>query len=214
MSEVIVNGGNVFVFGCAHAGIMAEEMFYRAGGLAIINPLFNAELLCSVKPITQTSIMERKPGLGCEIVKCSPLKQGDLLIIQSVSGRTSVPVEVAKTAKDRGVYVVALTNLDYSSQLASRHPSGKKLYQLADVVIDNCGDFEDAAVAIDGMSQKSGATSTVIGASILHAVALTTIEYLQQQGVVPPVFRSANVDGGDEVNERLMQEWSDRIFYL
>ncbi|MFA6074861.1 MAG: SIS domain-containing protein [Negativicutes bacterium] len=214
MADVIITGGNVFVFGCAHAGIMAEEMFYRAGGLAVINPLFNPTLTCDVKPITLTSVMERQPGLGIGIVDGSPLKNGDILIVHSVSGRNSVPVEVAQRAKEKGVFIVALTNLDYSSRLTSRHPSGKKLYQLADIVIDNCGDFEDAAVAIDGMSQKSGATSTVIGASILHAISLTAIEYLQQQGEVPPIFHSANVDGGDEFNRNLMEKFAERIFYL
>ena len=189
-------------------------MFYRAGGLALINPLFNPTLVCDVKPITLTSVMERQPGLGIGIVDGSPLKKGDLLIVHSVSGRNSVPVEVADRAKSKGVYVVALTNLDYSSKLTSRHPSGKKLYQVADIVIDNCGDFEDAAVAIDGMKQKSGATSTVIGASILHAISLTAIEYLQQQGETPPIYHSANVDGGDEFNNKLMEKFSERIFYL
>ena len=214
MADVIIAGGNVFVFGCAHAGIMAEEMFYRAGGLAVINPLFNRTLVCDVKPITLTSVMERQPGLGVGIVDGSPLTKGDLLIVHSVSGRNSVPVEVAERAKTKGVFVVALTNLDYSSKLTSRHPNGKKLYQVADIVIDNCGDFEDAAVAIDNMKQKSGATSTVIGASILHAISLTAIEYLQQQGEIPPIYHSANVDGGDEFNNKLMKKFSERIFYL
>ena len=214
MADTILNGGNVFVFGCAHAGILAEEMFYRAGGLAVINPILNPTLVCDVKPVTLTSIVERQPGFGKSIVDGSPLKGGDLLFVHSVSGRNSVPVDVVLTAKAKGVYVVAITNLDYSSQLSSRHPGGKKLYQVADVVVDNCGDYEDAAVAIDGMHQKCGPTSTVIGASIMHAIALTAIEYLQAAGETPPVFHSANVDGGDEFNKKLMDKYSDRIFYL
>lgn len=214
LAATIKGGGNIFVFGCAHAGILAEEMFYRAGGLAVINPLFNPTLTCDVKPITLTSVMERQAGLGAGIVAGSALKKGDLLIIHSVSGRNSVPVEVAQCAREKGVYVAALTNLDYSSRLASRHSSGKKLYQVADIVVDNCGDFEDAAVVIDGLSQKSGATSTVIGASILHAIALTAIEYLLAEGVKPPIYHSANIDGGDAFNNELIEEFSDRIFYL
>ncbi|NLO88606.1 MAG: SIS domain-containing protein [Firmicutes bacterium] len=214
VAEVVMAGKSIFAFGCSHASIVSQELFYRTGGFALINPIFNPTLMLDTRPATLTSKAERLPGFGREIIRESPLASGDLLIIHSVSGRNPVVIDAALEAKERGAYVVAITNMEYSQGVTSRHDSGKKLYELADLVIDNCGDFEDAAISIDGFAQKIGATSTIAGAAIGNAIVVEAAAILKARGVEPPIFHSANVDGGDEFNKKIFEKYRDRIFYM
>ena len=121
---------------------------------------------------------------------------------------------MAAEAKRRGVKIVALTNMNTSSAVASRHSSGKKLYDFADILIDNCGEKGDASLTLPGLPEKAGPTSTVVGALILNAVAVRAMELLLERGIEPPVFVSANLDGGDEHNARILEEYRDHIFYM
>ncbi len=205
---------NVFVFGCSHAGILAEEVFYRTGGLAVINPIFYPDLLLNTRPVTLTSKTERTPGVGRGIVENACLKAGDLLILHSVSGRNSVPVDMALAAKERGVNTACITNLAYSASVVSRHPSGKRLFEVCDLVIDNMGAPGDASVEIPGLPEKIGPTSTAVGAAIINAVVIDAVEIMLGHGFVPPVFMSANLDGGDEHNAKIMDTYKDNIFYM
>ena len=154
MADTIESKRNIFVFGCSHAGILAQEVFYRTGGLAVINPIFFSGFSLDTKPITMTSALERISGLGITILKQNHVKKGDLLIIHSVSGRNHVPVEMATEAKKMGINTVCLTNLDYSRNVTSRHPSGKRLFEVCDIVIDNCGEVGDAAISLQGLPEK------------------------------------------------------------
>jgi uncharacterized phosphosugar-binding protein len=214
VAEAIVAGNTIFAFGCSHAGILVEELFYRTGGLALINPIFNASLMLNTRPVTMTSSMERLEGFGTEIIRNSPVKAGDVILIHSVSGRNPASIDVALEAKRLGVYVIALTNLTYSKQVTSRHSSGNNLYQVADLVIDNCGDFEDSAIHLEGLNQKVAPTSTAVGALIVNSIVVETVSLLLDKGISPPVFHSANVDGGDEVNQQIFKKYQDRIHYL
>ena len=96
---------SVFIFGCSHAGILAEEVFYRTGGLAVINPIFFPGFMLNTRPITMTSDLERISEVGRTILKQNHVQEGDLLIIHSVSGRNNVPVEMAIEAKKRGILI-------------------------------------------------------------------------------------------------------------
>lgn len=125
-----------------------------------------------------------------------------------------MPIDIALAAKEQGAYVIALTNLDYSSKVTSRHSNKKRLFEIADLVIDNCGDFEDVAIKIEGFDQKIGATSTIAGATIVNSIVVQASYILLSEGISPPIFHSANVDGGDEFNRNLMKENKDRIHYL
>ena len=91
--------GLSIITGCSHAGILAEEVFYRTGGLAVINPIFFPGFMLNTRPITMTSALERVPGLGKTILTQNHVGEGDLLIIHSVSGRNNVPVEMAMSSR-------------------------------------------------------------------------------------------------------------------
>ncbi len=215
LEKCVLGHGTIYIFGASHAGILSQEMFYRSGGLMLINPIFGEEVSVDVSPITLTSDMERLVGYGAILAKHrADFRDGDVLIAHSVSGRNPVTVEIAEAAHASGAKVIVLTNLSYSSHVASRHPSGKRLFELADVVIDNHGDIGDATVEIEDANLKVGPTSTVVGAAILNAMIAELVQRLVDGGMeTPPVFHSANLDGGDEINHRLYEEYRDSIRY-
>lgn len=206
---------SIYTFGASHAGILSEEMYYRAGGLMLMNPIFGREIMLDTEPITHTSAMERLVGYGTELAhNRADFQAGDVLIAHSVSGRNPVTVEVAMAAKDAGATVIAITNLSYSKSVSSRHPSGKRLCDLADIILDNHGEIGDAAVAVNGMEQKVSPTSTVVGATMLNAIVAALVQKLVDGGMAhPPIFYSANLDRGDELNRTLYEEYKESIHY-
>ncbi len=217
-TEIIVNAikskNAIFSFGASHAGILSEELFYRAGGLVVINPVFARSLMLDTAPVTFTSKMERLVGYGTELANKTPIKEGDVVIVHSVSGRNPVSIEFAIGAKSKGAIVICITNLSYSKTVSSRHPSGKNLYEVCDLVIDNHGEKGDACVEIEGLDQKVSPTSTVIAATIMNSIIAEATQALVNIGIEkPPVFYSANIDGGDELNKKIFEEYKDVIHY-
>ena len=153
-------------------------------------------------------------GYGNILIQSAGIGEGDVLIVHSVSGRNAATVDAAMEAKKLGATVICLTNLAYSKSVQSRHPSGKRLYEAANYTLDNCGDIGDAVVDIPELGQKVAASSTVVGAAILNAVVVETISILVSQDILPPVFISSNVEGGDAHNARVMAQYRDQIKYL
>ena len=204
----------LWAVGCGHAGLLAQELFYRSGGLVVMNPLFAPGLQLDVSPVTLTSDIERIEGYGVKIIDRKEIGDGDVLIVHSVSGRNPASVDMATRARERGAKVIALTNMNYSSASTSRHSGGKRLFECADLVLDNCGAIGDAAVQVEGFAERSGPTSTAVGAAILNAIVCEAVGEFMRRGVTPPVFMSANLDGGDAHNKRIMDEYRDQIRYL
>lgn len=205
---------NIFAFGCSHAGLLALELYYRTGGMATINPIRAPGLNLDVDPATMTSQMERLSEYGRIIIDHQPMGAGDVLILHSVSGRNTVTVDVAIRARELGVCVIALTSLQTASQLSSRHPSGKSLHQVADIVLDNCGCLGDASLDIPGVLEKVAPTSTAVGAAILNAVMAQAVALIAEAKEVPPVFVSANLEGGDAHNQKMLARYREHIFYM
>jgi len=214
MTETIANDHLIYVFGAGHAGIIAEEMCYRAGSLVPTNAIFAPGLTLNTRPLTLETKLERLPGFAALIFEESGMQAGDLLVIHSNSGRNTVAIEMAETAKRYGVRVAALTSVAHSQSVSSRHPHGQKLMDVADLVIDNCGVPGDAVVAFKGFDQKSGATSTVVGAALMNAAICESVQLLVDQGLTPPVFRSANLDDSDAHNQKWMSHYAGRLIYL
>lgn len=214
MAEAIAGGHSVFAFGASHAGILAQELFYRTGGLAVLNAIMPSEFMLNTRPVTQTSTMEKLDGYPTAILKHTPIHEGDVLLLHSVSGRNTAAIEMAIEARKMGVSTIAITNMEYTSQVSSRHKSGKKLYEVCDIVIDNCGDFEDSSMLLPGMNQKIGPTSSAVGCTIVNMIVIRTVEHLMEKGIEPPIFHSANVDGGEEFNNVLFEKYKDQIHYM
>lgn len=214
IANAIKDKHSVFVFGASHAGILAQEMFYRTGGLAVLNAILPSEFMLNTRPVIQTSAMEKLDGYPSIILDNTPIKKDDILILHSVSGRNTAAIEMAMSAKSRGIFTIGITNMTYTKGVTSRHGSGKKLCDVCDVVIDNCGDFEDSSMLLPGMQQKIAPTSSVIGCTIVNMLLIRTVEYLLEMEIEPPIFHSANVDGGSEYNAILFEKYKDQIHYM
>ena len=214
LADTIAEGRAIFSFGASHSFMTTEELVYRTGGLMLVNPIYPQGMNLLVRPITLTSQLERLPGLGRELLLQSPAKAGDALLLTSTSGRNAVVIDMALAARERGMPIIGLTALAYSHGVQSRHPSGKKLLDLCDVVLDNCAPLGDAAVALPGLAQKIGPLSSLTGVAIVNALVAETVAKLLARGIEPPVFMSANLDGGDAWNARLLAANAHRIHYM
>jgi uncharacterized phosphosugar-binding protein len=212
MASAIADGRVLYVFGASHAGILTQDLFYRAGGLVPIEPIMPAGLMLNERPITRTSHLERLPGFAEVVLRDLPIRDGDVLLVVSVSGRNAVAVEMCIGARERGAQVVALTSLPYSQSVAARGED--RLFEVADIVLDLGGHVGDAAIKLDGLDQPVGPTSTAVGSAILHGVMVEVAARLLERGIQPPVFRSANLDGADERNAALMKAYRGRLSYL
>ncbi|MDI9471190.1 MAG: sugar isomerase domain-containing protein [Bacillota bacterium] len=214
LAAAIRGTGSIFAFGSSHANLIAQEMIYRTGALAVVNPIPAPGLQLDIQPLTLGSQMERYPRYGADLVRFRGITAGDVVILHSVSGRNTVIIDAAITARELGATVIAITNLAYSRASESRHPSGQLLYQCADIVIDNCGAIGDAALDFDSLPTRAVPTSTVMGAVIVNLILERTIERLEAEGVEAPVLQSANLPGGDAYNERIFAKFGARIHYM
>jgi uncharacterized phosphosugar-binding protein len=214
LMEAIVGGHTLYAFGATHSFMVAEELVYRTGGLMLANPIYPHGMNLAVRPLPATSRMERVPGLGKELLGMAPVQAGDVVIVASTSGRNPVPIDLAMAAVERGAQVIGITSLAYTQGVSSRHVSGKKLADVCTLVIDNGAPYGDAAVQIPGFRQAVGPLSSVTGCAIANAIVAETVSRLVARGYEPPVFMSANLDGGDAYNARLLHENAHRIHYL
>lgn len=203
----------IYIFGCSHSSIMAQEVFYRAGGLALVNPIFAPGMTLEAPPATRTTKFERISGIAEAVLSETPIRAGDALIICSISGRNVVPIEMAEYARKHGIRTVAVTALAYANSVASRHPSGYKLHELADIVLDCCSEPGDAVLELPGLPVKTAPTSTIACVAMLHPIMARTIELLIQRGYTAPVFLSANMDDGDAHNRALLEQYQSVIHY-
>lgn len=210
MADSLMNNGFVYVFGTGHSHMMAEELFYRAGGLARIYPILEDALMLHNGAIKSTE-MERLDGYAELILDRYECTEKDCLIIASNSGRNAVSIDMVKAAHKRGMKVIGLTNLTHSKAQESRHSSGSKLYMIGDVVLDNQGCLGDASVYVPEIDRNIAATSTSLGAMLLHAVAISAIELMLEKGHIPEVFSSANLDEGDEINDEMLARYRSFI---
>jgi len=193
-------GGGRFLwtFGTGHSHLLALEMFYRAGGLVRVIPMLDEDLMLH-RSATRSTLLEREPGRAAGLLDRYGVSRGDVLIIASNGGRNTVPVEMALGAREREARVVALTSLAQTRAWPSRHPSGRHLADVADLVLDNGGVDGDAVVALPGLDSRAGPTSTITGAFLLNLLAVQVLETALARGIRPEVFVSSNA-GGDGHN--------------
>jgi uncharacterized phosphosugar-binding protein len=209
IGDCYINGGMLYLFGTGHSHILCLEMFYRAGGFVKVYPILEEDLMLHKSAVKSTE-SERIEGLSKKIISNYDIKKNDVMIIFSNSGRNAVPVEMAELMKDKGVKVIAVTNLNQSIPSSSRARSGKKLYEIADIVIDNYGISGDASIRVDN-DRFIAPTSTAIGAAIVNLLQITAYDYMTAKGFSPEVFMSSNVDGGDAVNNRYIEKYKSVI---
>ncbi len=209
-AAALKNDRTIFLFGTGHSHMLAEELFYRAGGLVKLQPVLETSLMLHESASKSTEI-ERLQGYAEILFNSYNMKKDDVIVIASNSGRNGIPVDMALLAKEKGLTVIALTSISHSKAGASRHKSGKRLFELADIVLDNMGELGDASVAFPELGRKACPTSTSVGAAILQAVVAGTIKIMLAEGITPEVYSSSNVDGGDAINEAFIEKYKGTI---
>ncbi|MBX5465748.1 MAG: SIS domain-containing protein [Clostridia bacterium] len=210
VAEAVAGGGVIFTFGTGHSHLVAEEVAYRAGVLVPVDAILEPSLT-GHQDVAKSERLERLEGFGEAIVEHRRLGPGDVLIVISNSGRNAAPVEVAMAARRRGVPVIAVTSLPYSRAVASRHSSGRKLYELADVVLDTGTPLGDALLRLPGLGQPVAPASGLMGIFLVQAVLAGAAALLLERGIQPPVWESGNLDGASERNARWFDRYRGRI---
>lgn len=210
IGKAIQHGGIIHLFGCGHSHLLTLDVFYRAGGLVPISPILHEPLMLHEGAV-RSSQLERKEGYADTFLNEVDFQEGDLCIVISTSGRNPVPIDVAMRAKEKGIPVIVITSKEYSLLQPSRHSSGKRLYEVGDLVIDNASVPGDAVLQHPKVPVPFTPTSTVIGAAILQAMFAEAIGWLADQGIEAPIFLSGNIEGADDRNEALIARYGARI---
>ena len=213
IAESLSNEGWIYTSGTGHSHMFAEEIFYRAGGFARVRPILDPDLMLH-KDASGSTEVERREGYAKTLFEDYEICDRDIFIISSNSGRNPVSIEMAQFAKEKGAKVIVLTNLKHSQSVDSRHSSGLKLYQVADLILDNFGEIGDAAIDFQGLEGRVGATSTVIGTALLQAIMVQTVSFLLESGIDPEIFISSNSDIGEAHNEALLHKYKGKVKIL
>jgi uncharacterized phosphosugar-binding protein len=214
MVEAARNGGRILIFGSGHSHLLAEEGHYRAGGLACVVPILHTSLMLHEGAMLST-VAERQTGIAAALLARYQPCERDCLIVVSNSGVNAVPVEMAQAARRCGMKVIAMLALAYAQQ-APANAHGIKLMDIADVVLDNCGQVGDALIAIGNTSIRVGPSSTVIGAFLLNGLLVEVAARLAAgaEGTPLPIYISANMPNAAEHNHKLVEQWRSRNPHL
>lgn len=200
-----------------HSQIGAEEVFMRAGGLVPVNAMLDLGWWIGAGAERAHNV-ERTPGYALAVLKQYDLKKGDVLLMTQPWGINAITIDTAQEAKRLGLTVIAITSPEFSKAVPAdhpaRHPSKKNLFELADVTINNYMPFEDAVLDVEGIPQKVCPVSTILTAFAEWCLVSQVVAKLVEMGVEPPVFRSANIPGGDEWNRRLIEKYRAKLKHL
>ena len=214
VADALVADGVIHTFGTGHSHLIADEAFFRAGGIAAINPILD-ERLIFLKGALESTRAERVSGFAQSLLEREQIGTNDVAILISNSGRNNVPVDMAFEMKARGVKVIAITSVEQSRSSIALHTSGKRLFELADVTIDNCVPPGDALLEIPGLASRVGPSSTVAGAAVINSVMIEAAAETLRRGSDVAVLPSANLDGVSEQRlQELLSRYRGRIKYL
>ncbi|MFC0532598.1 sugar isomerase domain-containing protein [Phytohabitans kaempferiae] len=205
-------GGVVHAFGSGHSEAFAMEVAGRAGGLVPTNRIALRDLVLfgGEPPSVLGPMLERDPSVAHRLYALAPVQPADVFVLASNSGVNGSIVEFATLVKERGHGLVAVTSLAHSAGVDSRHPSGRKLADIADVVLDNGAPYGDATLPLPG-GGAVGAISSITAALLAQQVVAEVVRRMVDAGEVPPVYLSANIPGGDEHNHALEARYAGRI---
>lgn len=200
----LADDGVLHVFGSGHSSLLAQEIFYRAGGLAPVNAMLDVNL--TVFGTSRPTWVERLEGYADSIFASYDVRPGEILLIISNSGINPVPIDMALGARKRGMIPIAVGSSSVYADAKSRHSSERSLFDMADHTLDTRVPYGDAIAEFGDV--QTGAVSTMLGSALLN---MLTIEIVQQVGTHAPVFVSQNIPGGDEANAALIERYRGRI---
>lgn len=209
VAKTIIDDRIVHTFGTGHSHMIGLEMAIRAGGLANVNAILDSSVL-SFEGARRGAMIERLSGLADIVWGEYVFHPEDVMILISNSGRNALPIEMAMKAKSFGLKTIGITSLQQSKMYPSRHHSGKKLYEITDLVIDNCVPPGDVTMNIAG--NKSGPASSISGMLIINTITTEAMKMAAGEGAKLPVYFSQNIDGYS--NEELYERYEDRVKHL
>jgi uncharacterized phosphosugar-binding protein len=200
--------------GGGHTVMMVFEMFFRAGGMANVNPIIGHDISPVCQALKYLEV-ERTTGYGACLVRYYEVGAGDLVIIFHNIGMNPTTIDAAEEAKQRGAKIIAVSSSDWRKKLPLdhhiRHPNKKHLFEYADLCIDDENPFGDADFLVPGFNVPVAPTSTMIDAYIAHRMVMEAVAEMVRRGLEPPIFRSANLPGGDEYNAKLVKRYKPRV---
>lgn len=220
MAKSIAAGQVIHVIGPGgHSNMAAEEVLWRAGGLVPINSILDAgtNLIHGAK---RSNHVERLPGYAIKVFDSYRLGRtpGEVIIIANAYGINSMCIDSALEARKRGMTSIGITSRGFADALAkdhpSRHPSAKNLFQEVDVYIDNHLPYGDAVVQVEGVAQKVGPTATICNIFTINCLVIETVKALKAMGIDPPIWVSANLPGGDQLNKKYEEQYTPIIKHL
>lgn len=210
IAKTISEGGLIHVAGSGHSHMLAEEVFYRAGGIAAAQAMLDEDLMLH-RGATRSTELERETGRAATVIEKYGVARGDIVIIASNSGRNAYPIEMATLARERGATTIAITSLRHAQQVTSRHESGKRLFEVADIVLDNGGEYGDSVLTIPGLAHKMGPTSTIAGVFLLNTIIAEATADLVARGFAVDVYESANTQADPTQPSNMVERWRGRI---
>lgn len=209
LADRLAEGGLLYVFGCGHSHMIEEELFYRAGGLAAVNPIFETSAMLHEGAVKSSQI-ERMSGYAPHVLARYPIGPKDVLLAVSTSGVNPFPIEMAEAAREKGAAVIVVSSFAYLDKSA-RTADGRHLPDVADLTIDNHVPSGDAAIQVRSDGTKAGPVSSIASIFIANSMMLSACEHLRQRGVEPEVFLSGNCPGGDQYNKDLIERFRSRV---
>ncbi len=213
VADSLEAGGVVQAFGTGHSEAFAMEIAGRAGGLIATNRIaLRTLVLRGDRDVAELggAEFERDPNVGENLLALFDIQPNDVFMIASNSGVNGSILGVALAARSRGHKVIAITSLDHTMKVTPKHPSGKRLSEVADIVIDNLAPFGDSTMQLEG-GIGVGPVSSLTAAFIAQRITIGVAETMRQRGKTPPVYISANIPGGDEHNRALEDLYGERI---
>lgn len=218
MTDAIAEDRLIHVYGGGgHTTLPVGEMFFRAGGLANIDPVMEPALSVFNQALKYLEL-ERTVNFGASIVRYYQLRPGDVMIIFHNIGINPATIDAADEAKKEGAKIIAVSSSHWQNEIPEdhfiRHPSKKNLFDFADVCIDDFNPVGDAAVTIPGFETPIAPISNIVDFYIAHLLEIKTVAECVRRGIKPPVWSSANVSGGDEKNAALIEKYRPRVKML
>ena len=212
IAESVANGGNIYLSAICHG--IEMDLIYRGGG-----PIFYKRLNYNLN-VENTARQRDRSDLGFErqtladaryILQQGNFRPGDILVVSSVSGRTAKVVDLAYEAVQLGIKVIAFTSMEYAVQVDPVHPSGKKLYEIATLTLDNCAPAAEAMLEVEGIEARFAAASGIASDYIMWSVTSVAVEKLLEMGITPGILKSANYPGGNDYNKTIVEPHYDEF---
>lgn len=203
IAQTVSNGGNVYLSGICHS--IEMDLINRGGGVTFYRHFsYNMNVEKNGRVRDRSDLDTETWGMAEYALKLSDMRPGDLLMVSSVSGRTKGVVDLAYEAKKMGIKVIAFTSMEYTTAVEAVHPSGKKLYEMVDIALDNCAPAAEAMIEVEGIEARFVAASGIACNILLWSMTAVAVEKLLEMGITPGVLKSANFPGGADYNNTYM----------